>query len=80
VIRFHLRVVVRRERHRHQGQSGYTTAKHRVIDLTRATALYYAAQNIRINAVCPGYIDISMMGRFTGGTPESRAKVPGAPL
>jgi NAD(P)-dependent dehydrogenase (short-subunit alcohol dehydrogenase family) len=28
-----------------------------------------------VNAVCPGYIDTPMMGRFTGGTPEGRAKV-----
>src|SRR4051812_45505693 len=41
----------------------------------RAAALDYAAQNIRVNAVCPGYIDTPMMGRFTGGTPEGRAKV-----
>jgi NAD(P)-dependent dehydrogenase (short-subunit alcohol dehydrogenase family) len=34
-----------------------------------------AAQNIRITAVCPGYIDTPMMGRFTGDTPEGRAKV-----
>src|SRR3954451_9581291 len=53
----------------------YTAAKHGVIGLTRAAALDYAAQNIRINAVCPGYIDTPMMGRFTGGTPEGRAQV-----
>src|SRR5436190_11346779 len=53
----------------------YTAAKHRVIGLTRAAALDYAAQNIRINAVCPGYIETPMMERFTGGTPEGRAKV-----
>ena len=58
-----------------KGSPAYTAAKHGVVGLTRAAALDYAAQNIRINAVCPGYIDTPMMGRFTGGTPEGRAKV-----
>ncbi len=58
-----------------KGSPAYTAAKHGVIGLTRAAALDYAAQNIRINVVCPGYIDTPMMGRFTGGTPEGRAKV-----
>jgi len=60
-----------------KGSPAYTAAKHGVIGLTRAAALDYAAQNLRINAVCPGYIDTPMMGRFTGGTPEGRAKVIG---
>lgn len=58
-----------------KGSPAYTAAKHGVIGLTRAAALDYAAQNIRINAVCPGYIDTPMMARFTGGTPEGRARV-----
>ena len=58
-----------------QGNPAYCAAKHGVIGLTRAAALDYAAQNLRVNAVCPGYIDTPMMGRFTGGTPEGRAKV-----
>ncbi|MGH2607784.1 MAG: SDR family oxidoreductase [Tepidiformaceae bacterium] len=58
-----------------KGSPAYTAAKHGVIGLTRATALDYAAQNLRVNAICPGYIDTPMMGRFTGGTVEGRAKV-----
>lgn len=58
-----------------KGNPAYTAAKHGVIGLTRAAALDYAAQGIRVNAVCPGYIATPMMDRFTGGTAEGRAKV-----
>jgi NAD(P)-dependent dehydrogenase (short-subunit alcohol dehydrogenase family) len=58
-----------------KGSPAYTAAKHGLLGLTKAAALDYAAQNIRINAVCPGYIETPMMDRFTGGTPEGRAKV-----
>src|SRR5687767_6609353 len=58
-----------------KGSPAYTAAKHGVLGLTKSAALDYAAQNVRINAVCPGYIETPMMDRFTGGTPEGRAKV-----
>ena len=46
-----------------------------VVGLTRAAALDYAAQNVRIGAVCPGYIDTPMIAHYSGGTAEGHAKV-----
>jgi NAD(P)-dependent dehydrogenase (short-subunit alcohol dehydrogenase family) len=47
------------------GISPYNASKHAVMGLTRAAALDYAKQGIRINAVNPGLIATDMMDRLT---------------
>ena len=59
------------------GMPAYVASKHGLIGLTRNAALDYAAQGIRINAVCPGVIETPMIERFTHGSKEAYAGLKG---
>jgi NAD(P)-dependent dehydrogenase (short-subunit alcohol dehydrogenase family) len=43
--------------------AAYTAAKHGVLGLTRALAAEFVADNITVNAICPGYVDTPLTDR-----------------
>ena len=43
------------------GLGGYAATKHGVISMTRVDARSYAEDGIRINSVCPGFVDTPML-------------------
>lgn len=53
-----------------KGLSAYSASKFGVLGLTRSAALEYAAQGIRINAVCPGFVHTPMERIVSAGSDE----------
>lgn len=53
------------------GTAAYTASKHAVIGLTKVAALENARSRIRINAVCPAFIETALTDR-TLATPAAR--------
>lgn len=52
----------------------YPVAKHGLIGLTRALGIEYARENIRVNAIAPGYIETQLALDYWAGFPEPKAE------
>jgi NAD(P)-dependent dehydrogenase (short-subunit alcohol dehydrogenase family) len=61
------------------GAPGYVASKHAVLGLTRAAALRYAKEGIRVNAICPGATETGMMSARHDAE-SRRAKAAIAPM
>jgi len=45
------------------GAAAYTAAKHGVVGLVRTAAAEYAVDEIRVNGICPGFVDTELLRR-----------------
>ncbi len=65
-----------------KGTTSYGAAKAGVIQLSKIAAVDYAEHNIRVNAICPGYVWTSIIPGMgdTRVPPEGTPNPPGAPM
>ena len=57
------------------GSSAYAAAKGGIVSLTRSMALDFARENIRVNAVAPGYINTPLLQSFAEETGDAKAAI-----
>ncbi|HWX89204.1 MAG TPA: SDR family NAD(P)-dependent oxidoreductase [Rhizomicrobium sp.] len=55
-----------------RNRAAYTASKGAILSLTRNMALDYAADNVRVNCLCPGFVNTPLLASMP---PERRAKL-----
>jgi NAD(P)-dependent dehydrogenase (short-subunit alcohol dehydrogenase family) len=53
-----------------QGCAAYDATKAGLLGMTRAMALDHGPEKIRVNAICPGYIDTPLMDKWLASVPD----------
>ena len=56
-----------------ENEAAYDTSKGGVLMLTRAMALDFARENIRVNCICPGAIETPMLKASLDTSPDPKA-------
>lgn len=57
----------------YEGNAAYDASKAGMVGLTRALALDHGREGIRVNAICPGYIDTAIMDAWLRTQPDAAA-------
>jgi NAD(P)-dependent dehydrogenase (short-subunit alcohol dehydrogenase family) len=60
--------------------SSYVASKHGVVGLTKTAALEYAQMGIRVNCVCPGYIETPMTAELRADPVRSASMLAREPI
>jgi NAD(P)-dependent dehydrogenase (short-subunit alcohol dehydrogenase family) len=62
------------------GVAPYVASKHAIIGLTKAAALEYGKQGLRINAVCPGFVQTELIEIVTNNPGGEEALIAAHPI
>src|SRR5690606_393856 len=58
------------------GQTAYSASKAGLIGMTKSVAKELGSRGVRVNAVCPGFIETDMTGHLVEGMAELEKSIP----